>query len=160
MTNSTLQRQFIQTGSAFAGLAVIAGAFGSHLLKELIDGNDRNMFEIAVRYQFYHALAMLAIGLGLRRIQDSVARICLAFFIIGIFLFSGCLYLQSTSMVWAGERIKWFGTVVPFGGLSFIIGWFYLTWKGYKPSSSESESSKKVMQMQKRKTNTQVVDKE
>lgn len=154
MTNSTLQKQFFQVGTAFAGLAVFAGAFGSHLLKELIDGNDRNMYEIAVRYQFYHALAILSLGFGLRRMQDSVARFCLAFFIIGIFLFSGCLYLQSTSMVWAGERIKWFGNIVPFGGLSFLIAWFYLAFKGYKPSSSISESSKKVMEMQKRKSKT------
>ncbi len=154
MTNSTLQKQFIQSGAAFAGIAVVAGAFGSHWLKDVIDGNDRNMYEIAVRYQFYHSLAILAMGFGLRRMQDDVARVCLAFFIIGIFLFSGVLYLQSTSIVWAGVRIKWLGWVVPFGGLSFAIAWFYLAFKGYKPSSSISESSKKVMQMQKRKIKT------
>lgn len=154
MTNSTLQRQLIQAGSAFAGLAVTAGALGSHLLKDLIDGSDRNMWETAVRYHLIHSVALLILGIGLRRINDAAGRTCFVSFVAGIFLFSGCLYLQASSIIWAGERVKWFGTVVPFGGVSFIAGWFYLAVKGYKPSTSLSESSRKVMEMQKRKTKT------
>lgn len=151
MTNSTLQKQFIQSGAAFAAIAVVAGALGSHLLANTLGETDKNTYEIAVRYQLIHSLALISLGLGLRRINDNIAKFCFAFFVIGIILFSGSLFAMSTSVVWAHARIKWLGAVAPFGGASFVAAWMLLALKGYKPSSTQSESAKKVMEMQRRK---------
>lgn len=150
MTNSTLQKQFIQTGGAFAGLAVIMGAFGSHALKDVLEPVNLEIYETGVRYQFYHALALLAIGFGLRRVKDDVAKIVFAAFVIGVVLFSGSLYLLSTSRLWAEQKIRWFGAITPVGGVSFIIGWAYLVWKGYK-AGTQSQSANQIQEMHRRK---------
>lgn len=153
MTNSTLQKQLIQTGAAFAALAVTAGAFGSHAVKEKLDAVNYDIYQTAVEYQFYHALALFAIGVGMRRIKDNVAKVAFTLFVLGIIFFSGSLYLLSTSMIWAKERIGWFGVVAPVGGVSFVVGWAYLALMGFKPSTS-SQSAEKVKEMQRRKTHT------
>lgn len=153
MTNSTLQKQLIQSGAAFAALAVIAGAFGSHAIKEKMDTVNYDIYQTAVEYQFYHALGLFAIGVGMRRIKDNVAKVAFTLFVLGIIFFSGSLYLLSTSMIWAKERIGWFGVVAPVGGVSFVVGWAYLAWMGFKPSTS-SQSAEKVKEMQRRKTHT------
>jgi uncharacterized membrane protein YgdD (TMEM256/DUF423 family) len=153
MTNSTLQKQLIQSGAAFAALAVIAGAFGSHAIKEKLDSVNYDIYQTAVEYQFYHALALFAIGVGMRRIKENVAKVAFTLFVLGIIFFSGSLYLLSTSMLWAKERIGWFGIVAPVGGVSFVVGWAYLAWMGFKPSTS-SHSAEKVQEMQRRKKHT------
>lgn len=152
MTNSTLQRNMIQAGAAFAGVAVILGALGSHELKNVLNEADKLTFETAVKYHFYHALGLLAIGYGARRLKDNVGKTVFTLFVVGIILFSGSLYLLSTSKLWAEDRIEWLGAIAPLGGVSLVAGWFYLALKGYKPSSSEeTRSGRKVMEMQRRK---------
>lgn len=142
----------IQAGAAFAGLAVIFGALAAHEMKNVLNDKDLAVFETAVRYNFYHALALLAIGYGARRLKENVGKAVFALFVVGIILFSGSLYLLATSKLWAEDRIEWLGAVAPLGGVSFVAGWFYLAFKGYKPSSSEeTRSGKKVMEMQRRK---------
>jgi uncharacterized membrane protein YgdD (TMEM256/DUF423 family) len=153
MTNSTLQKQLIQAGAAFGGLAVIAGAFGSHGLKDVLEPVNMDIFETAVRYQFYHAFALLIIGFGMRRVKENVAKITFTSFIIGIILFCGSLYLLSTSRLWAGTKLRWFGAVAPVGGVSFVIGWAYLCFRGYKPST-HSHSAQQIQEMHKRKTDS------
>lgn len=151
MTNSTLQKQLIQAGAAFAGLAVIAGAFGSHGLKDVIEPVNMEIYETAVRYQFYHAFALLLVGFGMRRLHEQAIKVSFASFVIGIILFCGSLYLLSTSRLWAGTKLRWFGAVAPVGGISFVVGWFYLVYKGYKPSS-HSQSAEQIKEMHKRKS--------
>lgn len=150
MTNSTLQKQLIQAGAAFAALAVIAGAFGSHLIKAKLDNVHYDIYQTAVQYQFYHAIALFVIGIGIRRINDNVAKTVFALFVIGIILFSGSLYLLSTSLIWAKERIGWFAIIAPVGGVSFVVGWAYIVVRGFKPSTS-SQTANKVQEMQRRK---------
>lgn len=151
MTNSTLQKQLIQAGAAFAGLAVIAGAFGAHAVKEKIDPLNLDIYNTAVEYQFYHAFALLVMGFGSRRLKEQAVKTSFTLFVIGIILFSGSLYLLSTSTIWAKERISWFGAITPVGGVSFVVGWAYLALKGYKPSS-HSDSAMKIQEMHKRKS--------
>jgi len=153
MTNSTLQKQLFQIGAAFAGLAVVAGAFGSHAIKEKLDSVNYEIYQTAVSYQFYHAFALFAIGLGMRRIKENIAKVALTLFVLGIIFFSGSLYLLSTSTIWASGRLDWFGMIAPFGGVSFVAGWAYLAIQGYKPSES-SNSAEKVKEMQRRKSPT------
>ena len=101
-------------------LAVAAGAFGAHGLQGRIDAHALQIFETGVRYHMYHALA---IGLAAFSIRDAAATPATAaagFFLAGILLFSGSLYLLALT----GVRL--IGIVTPFGGVCFLVGWICL----------------------------------
>lgn len=110
---------FIAIASIFGGLSVIAGAFGSHALKGQISQPLLETFTTGTRYEMYHALALLFIGLFIKGSETPqpwmVAAGCA--FMIGILLFSGSLYaLTLTGM-------GTLGIITPFGGLALILGW-------------------------------------
>jgi uncharacterized membrane protein YgdD (TMEM256/DUF423 family) len=112
----------IAVGSLFAALAVAAGAFGAHMLKSILDPPMLAVFETAARYQMYHALGMIAVGLAGQVFgvpQMARAGWCFA---AGIFLFCGSLY--GVSLL----GIRWLGAMTPIGGLAFIIGWSLFGW--------------------------------
>ena len=112
----------IAVGSLFAALAVAAGAFGAHMLKSIVDPPMLAVFETAARYQMYHALGMIAVGLAGQVFgSPQVARAgwCFA---AGILLFCGSLY--GVSLL----GIRWLGAMTPIGGLAFITGWSLLGW--------------------------------
>lgn len=121
---------WIACGAVLAGLAVAAGAFGAHGLTGKLKSDTSlsadeaahrlDIFETAARYQMYHALAVLFVGLvALRQasIWPTIAGVC---FVLGIVIFSGCLY----ALALGGP--KYLGAIVPIGGLSFIAGWICL----------------------------------
>jgi uncharacterized membrane protein YgdD (TMEM256/DUF423 family) len=116
-----MERRFFLLGSISGGLAVVLGAFGAHALKVSIEPSLLATFEIGVRYQMYHALALLAVATGLAR-WSAMRMLATAgwSFVVGTALFSGSLYL----LVLTGER--WLGAITPLGGLAFIVGWFFL----------------------------------
>ena len=103
-------------------LAVVLGAFGAHGLKESISPADLATFEIGVRYQFYHAFALLAVGLLLYLRRTSLLPWAAWLFLGGILLFSGSLYVLALSEL-LGIDAAWAGPVTPLGGLLFIAGW-------------------------------------
>ena len=108
-------------GSILGGLAVVFGAFGAHSLKSfLMESGRTETFELAVRYQFYHALALLAVGILMGQGESRRLRYCGIFFLLGAFFFSGSLYILCFS------GIKMLGAVTPFGGVFFIVGWILL----------------------------------
>ncbi len=113
-------------GSLLGALGVGLGAFGAHALKPMLVATGRfDTFETAVRYQFYHALALLAIGMliyQLPAIEKGLGWAGWAF-LIGVIIFSGSLY----TICFAG--IKAFGAVAPIGGTSLIIGWLILAYQ-------------------------------
>lgn len=117
--NATGSAWFV-IGAIAAGIAVILGAFGAHGLKSRVEPELLVVFETGVRYQMYHALALLAVGLA--RLHWPTATISLAgwFFLAGILIFSGSLYVMTAT----GER--WLGAITPIGGVAFIIGWVLL----------------------------------
>lgn len=116
----------IVLGAILALLAVAAGAFGAHGLKGKLDANSLQVFEVGVRYQMYHSLALILISmLGLIRPQLSLGNPLLAIS-IGILLFSGSLYGLSLFQ-W-----RWLGPITPLGGLSFLIGWGWLAYLATK----------------------------
>lgn len=102
------------------GFAVALGAFGAHGLKERLTPEMLVIFEVGVRYQFYHGLALLALTLAPAVLWESPwpKRACRAW-IAGIAIFSGSLYLLSVT----GE--KWLGAITPIGGVAFILGWIF-----------------------------------
>ena len=112
----------IQTAAVFGTLAVIFGAFGAHALEELLVSTGRlDTYETAVNYHFYHSLALLLIGV-LYHLFPEKKRLNYSaiFFIVGILIFSGSLYILCLS------QLTWLGAITPLGGLSFILGWVML----------------------------------
>jgi len=116
-----LMRLPIVIGAFFALTAVMAGAFGAHGLRNLVSERSLEVFQTAVTYQMYHAIALvlaaLLSGFGLSRRLLGLAA---GFFLVGILLFSGSLYTLVLT------DIRWVGPITPIGGLCFMIGWALL----------------------------------
>ena len=114
---TTLDRTFAALGAAFALLAVALGAFAAHALEQRLEPRYLEVFETGARYQMYHALALLLVGLTLAR-WPGVSGIWAGWaFLLGILLFSGSLYLLATTGVRA------WGAITPVGGVAFLVGW-------------------------------------
>ena len=111
---------WIVIGACFACLAVVLGAFAAHGLKSKISIEDLAIFETGVRYQMYHSLGLILLGLiGFQTAQDIVLFPA-TMFIIGIIIFSGTLYLIPLT------GLRWLGAITPIGGTAFILGWSFL----------------------------------
>ncbi len=112
-------RIFMAIAAILAGLAVAAGAFASHALKERLSDRALEIFETGARYQMYHALALLLVAVLLSRVELPAPALTAAgyAFITGIVLFSGSLYALSFT------GVKWLGAIAPLGGVAFLIGW-------------------------------------
>ena len=121
-----MARTFFLLGSLFAFLAVAAGAFGAHSLKAMLPAERLIVFETAVRYQMYHALALFAVGWVSQQCQHVALRTAGWLFVLGILLFSGSLYV----LAFSGAR--WIGALTPLGGLAFLAGWALLGWGCWK----------------------------
>ena len=101
-------------------MAVIAGAFGAHALKDRLDPGQLAAFEVGVRYQMYHALALMAVAWVMSVRPTRVASASAICMLVGIVLFSGSLYGLSLA------KWRWLGPITPIGGLCFIVGWVLL----------------------------------
>ena len=112
-------------GSLFAALSVLLGAFGAHGLKNRLSMEDLAIFETAVRYQMYHALGILLMGVASFYLTEKLVSIPAYFLILGIIIFSGSLFLLVFT------NLKWFGAITPIGGLCLIIGWLLLAYNIY-----------------------------
>jgi uncharacterized membrane protein YgdD (TMEM256/DUF423 family) len=122
-------RQAIIVGALLAALGVGAGAFGAHwLTSELarrglsVDERQRQLevWEVAARYQMYHALGLVAVGLCGRHTTNRALRLAGVLFLVGVVVFSGCLY----ALVLSGMKVL--GAIVPIGGVGMIAGWVAL----------------------------------
>lgn len=112
---------FLFLGALLGGLAVALGAFGAHALKARLAPEKLVTFDTGVRYHFYHALALLAVGTA-QIALPAAGTLALSgwLFVAGIALFSGSLYWLALG----GPR--WLGPVTPLGGLALIGGWIAL----------------------------------
>ena len=109
-------------GALFAFLAVALGAFGAHGLKALLSEQSLATFETGVRYQFYHALGLFALGYLFSQKPYSITLKIAGYALsIGIMLFSGSLYLLACRELLGVPR--WIGAITPRGGISFLVGW-------------------------------------
>jgi uncharacterized membrane protein YgdD (TMEM256/DUF423 family) len=127
--------KLLTLGSLFAALAVILGAFAAHALKAVLDTYQLAIFETGVRYQFYHSIALLLVGI-LQRLeigQKKALQRVGVFFLLGIICFSGSLYLLACrSLLGADAVASIAGPITPIGGVFFIVGWSllaYQTWQ-------------------------------
>lgn len=114
---------FIIAGAVNAAIAVAFGAFGAHALKEKLSEHYLAVWETAVQYQMFHALALIAVGILMSpTLFGSVTQLSWAGYLIlaGIIIFSGSLYVLSLS------GIGILGAITPIGGVAFIAGWIML----------------------------------
>jgi len=128
-------RRWLAMAGAAAGFAVAAGAFGAHALRDALPADALAVFETAARYQMYHALALLAIGVLLERGPARLLRWSGGAFLAGILVFSGSLYLLALT----GHR--WLGAITPLGGVAFLLGWGLLVWWGITTRGAETPRS-------------------
>jgi len=121
-----MTRLFLAAGAALGGLSVILGAFGAHALKAKLPPEALASFETGVRYQMYHALALLLLAALQGRLAPGAAQAAGWLWIAGIALFSGSIYLLATRTLLGIEGWRWLGPVTPLGGLCLIAGWIAL----------------------------------
>jgi uncharacterized membrane protein YgdD (TMEM256/DUF423 family) len=119
-------RIFVKLAGILGALTVMIGAFGAHYLKEYLTPEQMATYNMAVSYQFYHVLALLAAGILYKRYRTQSMNRSGQFFIWGIVLFSGSLYASIFLTVIGKGGLGMFGFVTPFGGLLLIIGWLLM----------------------------------
>jgi len=119
----TPDRLFLALGALSGAIAVTLGAFGAHALRGRLAPELAAAFEVGVRYQMYHALALLAVAWAASRAPGSAgAALAGWLFVAGTVVFSGSLYVLALT----GAR--WLGAITPLGGVAFIAGWLLLAW--------------------------------
>src|SRR5688500_9978306 len=91
-----MQKIFLILGTILAGLGVALGAFGAHGLKKMVPPETVSSYQTGVQYQMYHAFALLIVGILADRLSRSLINWSGAFFVLGIVLFSGSLYLLAS----------------------------------------------------------------
>lgn len=110
-------RVLLTAGAAAALVGVAAGAFGAHGLEDRVEPRLVEVFETGARYQMYHALGLLALGLAAARWPDPLWARAGALFGAGILVFSGSLYALALT------GVGWLGAITPVGGLAYLAGW-------------------------------------
>lgn len=116
-----MNRKIVLTGLILIVTGIILGAFAAHALKELISTEKLASFEVGVRYQLYHGLALLVVGFNADKLRFSL-RWFFALVLTGVLLFSLSIYLLSLSEV-LQMNMKFLGPVTPLGGLLMITAW-------------------------------------
>lgn len=113
-----MAKLWLMIGAAYGFLAVALGAFGAHALKQRLGGDMLRVWDTAVQYHAWHALALLAVGLlALRAPASTALAVSGAAFAVGVLLFSGSLYALALS------GVRGLGAITPLGGLAFLVGW-------------------------------------
>lgn len=111
--------------AAFLGItAIVLGAFGAHALKKVLSVEQLQSFEVGVRYQMYHALFLLFIGV-FAFLNEKERLLIFWLTILGVLFFSGSIYLLATNGI-TNLKTKFLGPVTPLGGLLLISAWGYL----------------------------------
>ncbi|AWW31649.1 DUF423 domain-containing protein [Echinicola strongylocentroti] len=120
----------IKLAAILGALTVAIGAFGAHGLAATLEQFGRTAtFETAVKYQFYHALAIFMVGLLQAKLPHAkILDTAIYAFLAGIIIFSGSLYVLSTT------GVTWLGAITPIGGVAFIAGWI-MVFLGAKPNA-------------------------
>ena len=121
-----MSRNFLVAAALLGALTVAIGAFGAHGLKQVVSPESLGVFETAVRYQFYHVFALLAVAILFKENPGKLLLWSGYLFIIGIILFSGSLYLLTFLKAANKVGMEGIGIITPFGGLFFISGWFLM----------------------------------
>jgi uncharacterized membrane protein YgdD (TMEM256/DUF423 family) len=112
----------LATAGLLLALATVCGAFGAHALKVHLAPERLQLWDTAVRYQFFQALGLIGVGLTLRTLDGSLLRAAATLLVIGVVLFSGSLYALSLG----APRLV--GILTPIGGLAWVAAWLIYAW--------------------------------
>ncbi len=133
-----MQKKLVAKAASSAAIAVILGAMGAHALAKKVEEGYMTVknltdFDTAVKYQMYHSLALLMLALMWDHLPLKMAKGVAWLFVGGILLFSGSIYLLSTSNLLGISSWKSvLGPITPVGGLCFISGWLLLAYSALK----------------------------
>jgi len=119
-----MDKKILSAASFFGMTAIILGAFGAHALKKVLTIDQLATFETGVKYQMYHALFLLFLGLN-SHLSDKTKKTILGLTISGVIFFSGSIYLLATDSLNA-FNFKVIGFITPIGGLLLILAWSIL----------------------------------
>jgi len=125
-----MDKKIISTGAILGMLAIVLGAFGAHALKKVLSIEQLTTFETGVRYQMYHALFLLFIGM-MDILSQKVKKTIYYLVLTGVILFSGSIYLLATNDLTSFD-FKVIGFVTPIGGLLLILAWCILLYNFIK----------------------------
>jgi len=126
-----MNKKIIVTASLFGMLAVMAGAFGAHALKAVLNPQQLEVWHTAVQYQFYHVFALLFLS-TFSRFKSKIINSTFYLFSFGIVFFSGSLYLLACRDVLGWSWLSIMGPITPIGGLLFMAGWVTLAVAGFR----------------------------
>lgn len=124
LKNKTMEKKILLTTCILGFLAIIFGAFGAHALKKTLTTEQLTSFETGIKYQMYHALFLLFIGMT-QVITLKEKAVLFYLVLIGVLFFSGSIYILTTSTI-TGIKSKLVGPITPIGGLFLILSWGYL----------------------------------
>ena len=114
-----MKRKILLVAVILGALSVLIGAMGAHFLEDyLISAHRVETFETAIKYQFYHVFLLLVLGVSIDFSKQKIIKYAVYACVLGIFLFSGSLYLL------CGTNNSIFGMITPIGGFCFVISWF------------------------------------
>ncbi|WP_241507208.1 DUF423 domain-containing protein [Aquimarina sediminis] len=123
MNKISINKTILITGAVMGLLAVLLGAFGAHGLEKFVDSESIDSFTTGVRYQMYHAIICVVLG-NMSVLQEVTRKRIFYFFVGGITLFSGSIYLLVIDEI-LGVSLSSIGFVTPIGGLLLILGWVF-----------------------------------
>lgn len=129
-----MSKKLVTLAAFFGFVAIILGAFGAHGLKKVLTAEQLVSFETGVRYQMYHALFLLLIS-QLNILTEKNKRTIGILTTIGIFLFSGSIFLLSTQDL-SGINFKFLGPITPVGGVFLILSWFFTAFYSMKQKNN------------------------
>ncbi len=112
----------IGIGAILGFVAVTFGAFGAHALRSRLSPEMLAIWKTANEYHFYHALALVLVGVCARHAKIPGLDIAAGCFLAGVVVFSGSLYLLALT------ETRWLGAITPIGGLLFLAGWAWFAW--------------------------------
>ncbi len=125
-----MERKITSVAALMGIIAIILGAFGAHALKKQLSVEQLGSFETGVKYQMYHALFLLFLGMN-TFLNEKVKKTVFQLVIFGVFFFSGSIYLLTTKAI-TGVDFKFIGIVTPIGGVLLIMAWSVLFWNVWR----------------------------
>ena len=128
-----MSKKCIVIGAVLMAIAVALGAVGSHILSASLPGKMLTLFELAVKYQIYHALGLMIIGVIPANWQNKKTQYAGGLMMVGIVLFCGGLYSYSLT------DVTFIRQIIPMGGLALIASWLMLSWSMLTQSNEGNE---------------------
>ena len=125
-----MERKITSVAALMGLTAIILGAFGAHALKKQLSVEELAAFETGVKYQMYHALFLLFLGMS-TFLNEKAKKTMFQLVIFGVIFFSGSIYLLTTKAI-TGVDFKFIGIVTPIGGAILIVAWSILFWNIWK----------------------------